>query len=106
LKLLGNKIAVADWSTDSKRIFWTASCLAFFGSFRLGEILSPNDSIFSRETLTWDDIQIFEDHAIINIRFPKSLRSKRGDFVDIFPFPDCCPLSALKGLRESKKKFL
>jgi hypothetical protein len=78
LKLLGNEIAVSDWSNDSKRIFWTASCLAFFGSFRLGEILSPNNLIFSRETLTRDDIQFFKDHAIINIRFPKSLRSKRG----------------------------
>jgi hypothetical protein len=106
LKLLGNEIAVSNWSDDSKRIFWTASCLAFFGSFRLGEILSPNESSFGKETLTWEDIQIFENHAVVNIRFPKSLRSKRGDFVDIFPFPDCCPLSALKGLKASKIKSL
>jgi hypothetical protein len=67
LKLLGNEIAVSDWSDDSKRIFWTASCLAFFGSFRLGEILSPNESTFGKETLTWEDIQLFENHAVINI---------------------------------------
>jgi hypothetical protein len=67
LRLLGNEIAVSDWSDDSKRTFWTTCCLAFFGSFRLGEILSPSESNFSRETLTWENIQIFEDHAVIHI---------------------------------------
>ncbi len=105
LRLLGNEIAVSDWSDDRKRTFWTACCLAFFASFRLGEILSPSESSFSRETLTWDNIQIFEDHAVIHIRFPKSLRSKRGDFVDIFPFHGCCPLSALKNLNANKKEL-
>jgi hypothetical protein len=35
LKLLGHEVAKSDWSVDSKRVFWAACCLAFFGSFRL-----------------------------------------------------------------------
>jgi hypothetical protein len=60
----------------------------------------------SQETLTWKDIQIFENHAVVNIPVPKSIRSKRGDFVDIFPFPACCPFEAIKGLKASKERFV
>ena len=103
LKLLGHEISKSNWSIDSKRVFWSACSLAFFGSFRLGEILSPKESECCQETLKWKNIQIFEDHAIVNIEIPKTLRSKKGEFVDIFPFKGCCPLSALKELNKTKK---
>jgi hypothetical protein len=106
LRLLGNEVARSNWSEDSKRTFWTACCLAYFGSFRLGEIISPGGAECSQETLTWEKIQIFDNHAVIHIPVPKSIRSKRGDFVDIFPFPDCCPFEALKGLKANKASFV
>ncbi len=106
LKLLGHEIAKSDWSVDSKRVFWTACCVAFFGSFRLGEILSNHVSNPSHEVLRWKDVQISPDHATIHIRFPKILRSQKGDFVDVFPFKDCCPLEGLKVLKEKKPSFV
>lgn len=51
LKLLGREIALQQWTEYSKRIHWAACCLAFFGSFRLGEILSPSKKNYTFETL-------------------------------------------------------
>jgi hypothetical protein len=41
LKILGHEIAACSWAENSRRVFWTACCVAFFGSFRMGEILPP-----------------------------------------------------------------
>ena len=41
LKILGHEIAKTNWDTMNKQVVWAASCLAFFGSCRIGEILSP-----------------------------------------------------------------
>ena len=40
LKILGNEIAITNWTNESKQLFWTVSCIAFFGSFRMGELLN------------------------------------------------------------------
>jgi hypothetical protein len=106
LKLLGHEIAKSEWSVDSKRVIWTACCLAFFGSFRLGEILCIKDNVFSTENLTWENVQFFDTHAVVNIRFPKTIRGSKGDFVDIFPFSGCCPLDGLRSLAKLKPSFV
>ena len=49
LKIVGHEIAIADWCSDSKRVFWAACCLLFFGSFRVGEIFSVSKKKFSTE---------------------------------------------------------
>jgi len=43
MKLLGHEIASSNWDPASKLVFWAACCTAFFGSFRLGEILPKSD---------------------------------------------------------------
>jgi hypothetical protein len=101
LKLLGREIASQSWSDNSKRVLWTASCLAFIGSFRLGEILSPRDNSYDPETLTWSNVQIFKSHAIIHVRFPKNLRARKGNFVDVFSFPRLLP----PGRSDFSKKY-
>ncbi len=80
--------------------------MAFFGSFRLGEILCSRDDAYSAENLTWENVQFFNTHAVINIRFPKTLQGKKGDFVDIFPFSGCCPLEGLRSLAKTKPLFV
>ena len=40
LKLLSHELAKSDWTVDKKATVWAACTTAFFGSFRLGEILS------------------------------------------------------------------
>ena len=58
LKILGNKIAHTNWSVESKQIFWTVSCIAFFGSFRMGELLnSTMTKVDLYTTLLWKDIK-------------------------------------------------
>jgi hypothetical protein len=100
LKLLGHEIATSNWSQDSKSVFWTACCVAFFGSFRLGEILPKSDGQ-DPETLSWNQIKFSKNGSVvINIRFPKVIRDISGDFVDLFEIKNSsfCPFSALKHL--------
>jgi hypothetical protein len=106
LKLLGNEIARQKlWDKSSKQIFWTASCLAFFGSLRMGEILHETENSFDQNSsLLWGDLQVLNNSWIIHIRSPKS-RAKNGEFVDLFTFKghNCCPVSALFKWQELSK---
>ena len=43
LKILGHEIAKTDWPENSKQVLWCACTTAFFGSFRLGEILPKSE---------------------------------------------------------------
>ncbi len=107
LRILGHEIATSNWKQDSKTVFWSACCLAFFGSFRIAEILPGAYSRDAWETLTWSRIHFTEKNsAIINIRFPKSQERPQGDFIDIFQIKNnsCCPFSALTKLRDSSEK--
>lgn len=106
LKLLGHEIAKSnDWSNFSKQVIWTACCISFFGSLRMGEILCLNETKFdSTSSFLWGDLSIREDSWTIHIKKPKS-RSCQGEFVDIFKFPgnNCCPVGALKTLKTMAK---
>ncbi len=102
-KLIGHEIAVSNWNPDNKKVFWAACCTAFFGSFRLGEILPKSEGI-EPETLTWNRVHFTaKNSAVINIKFPKIIRNHAGDFVDIFEIKNStfCPYSALKNLADS-----
>ncbi len=82
-------------------LFWAACCVAFFGSFRMSEILPCGLPPYSFETLTWDRVNFTsKNSAVINIRFPKKVRRPQGDFIDIFEIPgnSCYPYSALRKL--------
>ena len=104
LKLLGHEIAISNWEENSKQTVWSAFTLAFFGSFRMGEILSQSESSFSpKYTLLWEDVKfISSSHILVHIKTPKS-RLPYGEFVDIFSFPGhgVCPVLALSALKES-----
>jgi hypothetical protein len=108
LKILGHEIAASAWSQDSKRIFWTACCLAFFGSFRMGEILMSSENCFSADHLTWDRINFSSsDFVTIQIGLPKVKKFPSGDFIDIFKLDgeNFCPFSCLWNLKKNKEKF-
>ena len=101
LMLLGHEIRSSAWSENSKRVFWAACCTAFYGSFRLGELLASREFSFSPDdTLLWKDAKILQkDHVLLHIK-SSTCGKKGGDFVDLFsvPFPGTCPVSALLGL--------
>jgi len=101
LKIIGHQIAISEWTEDSKMVVWCACVVAFFGSFRLGEILCSNEKTYNpSETLLWRDVKIRGDSVLINIKIPKS-RNPKGEFVDLFEFKDnnCCPVNTLKKLK-------
>ena len=104
LKILGHQIRNSSWPSEKKRIFWAASCLSFFGSFRMGEILPNNDNYNTEETLNWTDIQFRNDNSLlVNIKFPKHIKNPLGDFADIFPIngKNYSPVLLLKKLHKS-----
>jgi hypothetical protein len=56
LKVLSHEISLTNWSDNKKQVIWTAMSVAFFGSFRLGELLTSSRTTFNEaETLLWED---------------------------------------------------
>ena len=102
LKILGHEIAKAPWSENSKQVVWAAATLAFFGSFRGGELLAGGEKAYcADDTLLWEDVKFGEkDHILVHIKHPKT-RSTEGEFVDIFSFEghNVCPVKAMRKLR-------
>ena len=102
LRILEHEIALADWSTESKRVFWSACCTLFFGSFWIGEILSSSEKSFDPNScLLWGDVKFKQNSILIHVKMPK-VKSKEGDYVDLFKFEEknCCPVRALRGLKK------
>jgi hypothetical protein len=104
LKILLHEICLSNWETSKKKVLWTACTLAFFGSFRLGEILCQERNKFSKDTLVWSDITFNEDESVsVHIRHPKSKRAG-GEKVEVFSFTgqNCCLVAALKRLHGNR----
>jgi hypothetical protein len=102
LKLLGHQLTLTDWTTNSKKVIWAACVLAFFGSFRFGEILAKETDKFNpMETLLWSDVNFTsEKSVIIRVKLDKN-RTPQGSYIDLFEFKghNCCPITVLKGLK-------
>ena len=104
LKLLSHQIAISSWEKDSKQVFWTAVTIAFFGSFRFGELLATREGSFNPfETLLWSDITFKTDSVVIGIKIPKS-RNPQGEYVDLFEQKNnsYCAVKALRMLKVIK----
>jgi hypothetical protein len=101
LKIIGHQIANSEWSKNSKMVVWTACVVAFFGSFRFGEILPTSESSYCEaETLLWKDLKFRKDNSVlIHIKIDKC-RNRQGSYVDLFEFKGhhCCPIKCLKAL--------
>jgi hypothetical protein len=108
LKLIGHELACSDWSEISKQVFWTCSLMAFFGSFRIGELLSCNKNSFvPKETLLWKDLTFRgEDSVLVKIKISKN-RSVHGETVDLFKYEkaNLCPVRAIIRLRDLCKNY-
>ena len=94
LRILGHQISNSGWKSDGKQVFWTAAVIAFFGSFRFGEILCPKETYFNMdECLLWEDIRFSEDSVTIHVKIPKN-RNLKGEFIDLFKIQNksYCPV--------------
>jgi len=84
---------------------WACMCVAFFGSFRMGELLSSKCKSFDKtSTLLWENIEKHKKHWKIHIKNPKSKNENETVFLFKFPIKKLCPLRALKKLEKSQKK--
>jgi len=101
LRLLGHSIANSNWSVHSQSTVWACYTVAFFGSYRLGELLPKNENGFNpHETLLWSDIKFIDADSIqIHSKITKN-RNPGGEYVSLFAFPynGCCPVAALRHL--------
>ena len=101
LRHLGHRLASSGWEKPAIQTIWSASLTAFFGTTRMGELLSPSESWADpTSTLTWACVQYRKetDSFMLHIRLAK-MRSPQGEFIDLFPFTKIkglCPVAALK----------
>jgi hypothetical protein len=104
--IIGHRIASSDWSENSKIVFWSLCTTAFCTSARLGELLCKSENYFDKNSdLLWKDLKFNDNHILVHIKNPK-IKSKNGDFLDIFKFKNerCCPFLALTALRNFQIK--
>jgi hypothetical protein len=100
LKILGHQLALSDLEKHHKQVLWTLFTVAFFGSFRMGELLCPSEHFFiPEENLLWKDVAIQADSVIIKIKIPKN-RTITGEVIDLFKVKgSCCPVQSVKKLK-------
>ena len=101
LKKIGSEIYKCNMSKTDKQVYWTCCVVAFWGSFRIGELLSKSEVNTDIETLKWNDIILDDKHAAIMIKRPKANKGQ-PDIVDLFEVKGlkCCPIKALNKMRE------
>ena len=105
--LMRLRIAESGWSLHKKTMVWAIAVAAFFGSFRIGELLPKFvrhfDSLFTllgknvvflklpMEKGTWASV------VRVHVKSPKVNRVGRGDDIEVFEMTDTrfCPIKAL-----------
>ena len=106
LKLLGSEINLTTMEKADKRLIWAVSLIAFYGSFRMGELLTENESQFDpAHNLLTEDVIIVEDNGQktiqLKIKSPKESRTGKEIIVDLFENNTLCPVKALENWLKS-----
>ena len=94
-----------DWSDEYKSMFWSVATLAFFGAFRVGELLSKKaNSIDMDQDLLLKDVKLVKrmvgktkkEILEVNLKSPKEAKSNvRGIKVEVFSNKSrLCPIKA------------
>ena len=115
LLLLHQKIVRSEWTDYKKDQVWCLSVVAFFGAFRLGELLSKAAGHFDGlHTLLAKDVSFQTlSHAgnplrlaRIHVKSPKVDRIGNGDDVEVFSIGGTifCPVKALEKYKEIAKE--
>ena len=101
--LLQIKRALGSSSHPDKLTLWAVCCTAFFGFFRLGELLLESPTAFNAQVnLAWGDVAV-DDRAnpnMVRIRLKRSKTDQEGSGADIIlgrtGLP-LCPVAAMLG---------
>ena len=101
LRHLGHRLAESGWEREAVQTIWSAALVAFFGTARMGEILSNTEDWVDRTSaFTWSCVRYREERNsfLLQIKLAK-MRSPEGEYIDLFTFdkiPGLCPVAALK----------
>ena len=88
-------------SHPAKLVFWAVASTAFFGFFRLGELLLDSAQVFNESTcLSWGDVAVDNRSApsMIQIHLKKSKCDQYGSGADVvvgITGDELCPVSAI-----------
>jgi len=106
LKLLKERLRESQMLVAEQRLLWAVSSIAFYGSFRIHEILAKNESFYDpRRTLLQQDVTVVRLHVqgverqalAVKVKAPKESKLCRDIVVDIFDTNDeTCPVRAFK----------
>ncbi len=92
----------------SKLSVWALCLVAFWGAFRLGEILAKNKTKFDKfSDLLWKDILFDNESQKITIRIKSAkIPGAPGNLAELFKIknPSLCPVTALRRLFKHQKK--
>ncbi|XP_040285719.1 uncharacterized protein LOC120998906 [Bufo bufo] len=89
---MGDKLSCVCSSGWELVLFRAAFALAFFGAFRLGELVC--DSVSRAGGLRSEDVELAGDRVYVRIRRSKTDQEGRGQRFTLFPVPGCsmCPV--------------
>jgi len=110
MKKLKNKLRGAQLEPGEKLMLWSVCTLAFFGAFRIHELLSRHEATFDpAQTLLGEDIsttgQASQRILSVKLKCPKEKKAGRPTVVDVFEVGgDLCPLRAWDKWQWHKKK--
>ena len=110
LKLIENSIARKEkWSMYEKCLRFCVALLAWWGSFRLGELLSQEKSQFHVSTaLLASDIKFHGGSISVWLRNPKIVLEDTGDVVEVWSvqeIPDLDPVTALRKYMQLRQEL-
>ena len=110
LSLLGNAISQRDdWSEHEKSLRWSTILMAWWGSFRIGKLLSSYQQTFNPTCcLLGSDVTLKDDGAVaLWLRSPKVWVEDTGVIVEVWPVqerPALDPVSALRTFLHLRSK--
>lgn len=104
LKLLGLELNNLEMQKIDIRLIWTVSCIAFFGSLRMGELLTEKGTHFDPlVNLLTEDVLLTKEQGQdsfvlqLNIKAPKENRNGKAVIIDLFQNGgECCPIKAFQ----------
>jgi hypothetical protein len=86
------------------QLVWNYGLVAFWGAFRLGELLGKSERCFDKfSDLLWEDATWDEEKIVLKIKSAK-VKGAPGKRAILFKIPDqsLCPMVALKRLQASQ----
>ena len=97
LQLLGHQLHhTMNFNKYDLQVIWLACLLGYFGSMRMGELLSYSVKKFDPiRGINWNKIKLIEGVLIIVARLPKSSEDKLGKVVNFLPYStnkSLCPV--------------